>query len=399
MKVAAAVCLLLSLLSPGLALVTKAFAARASAAAPAIAHHEFGLRRERGGGCSMNYGKYQSQRSQGKTSHDEVSYRSKAGVALSIPQAERYSSRDWFHNIITMPSSIILNRVRVPLIWQMLWSAVVCFAHRRMGFPGMSMKPHTLMGGSLGLLLVFRTNTANGRFWEGRQIWERVVNLSRDFARTSMLYSDVIGTKRVRRMANLLCMFAVVLQEHVQGYKDVAVYAHLTNEAELKELDEATGNRPLLIANKMGKEVRSIEYEDNWSSRERLAMMGMVDKLSDCIGACERLVQTPVPLHYVRHTSRFLIIWCFMLPLVLVSEVGFAAVPIGGIMTWALFGIQEIGLLIEEPFSRSLKLEVFANTIVEDVMQTIEVDAKQPIFSSSSSVESREVAQVLEELR
>ena len=46
-----------------------------------------------------------------------------------------------------------------------------------------------------------------------------------------------------------------------------------------------------------------------FSSRERLAMFGYVDQMSYRIGECERLVQTPVPLNYARHTSRFLAIW------------------------------------------------------------------------------------------
>jgi predicted membrane chloride channel (bestrophin family) len=64
---------------------------------------------------------------------------------------------------------------------------------------------------------------------------------------------------------------------------------------------------------------------------------------SQAIGACERLVQTPVPLTYARHTSRFLSIWCLTLPLALVGDFGFYTVPVMAVVTWALFGIQEIG--------------------------------------------------------
>lgn len=67
-------------------------------------------------------------------------------------------------------------------------------------------------------------------------------------------------------------------------------------------------------------------YSEDWSSRERLAILAMCNKLSATIGGCERLVQTPVPLHYVRHTSRFLTIWCFLLPLVIGERLCFATV-------------------------------------------------------------------------
>ncbi len=41
---------------------------------------------------------------------------------------------------------------------------------------------HSLLGFVLSLLLVFRTNTAYDRWWEGRKLWGKLVNDSRNFA-------------------------------------------------------------------------------------------------------------------------------------------------------------------------------------------------------------------------
>ena len=43
-------------------------------------------------------------------------------------------------------------------------------------------------GSALGLLLVFRTNTAYNRFWEGRKIWERILNSLRDLGKYARAY-------------------------------------------------------------------------------------------------------------------------------------------------------------------------------------------------------------------
>ena len=88
------------------------------------------------------------------------------------------------------------------------------------------------------------------------------------------------------------------------------------------------------------------------------------------IGACERLVQTPVPLNYARHTSRFLSLWCLTMPMALVGDLGLLTVPVIGAVTWGLFGIQEIGLMIEEPFRRALRLDIVTRTIYADVQET-----------------------------
>lgn len=66
---------------------------------------------------------------------------------------------------------------------------------------------HFLPGSALGLLLVFRTNTAYNRFWEGRRIWEKILNSLRDLGRMTVLYGDVIQPARVERILHLLCAF------------------------------------------------------------------------------------------------------------------------------------------------------------------------------------------------
>ena len=35
---------------------------------------------------------------------------------------------------------------------------------------------HSMAAGALSLLLVFRTNSAYDRFWEGRKLWGKLVN-------------------------------------------------------------------------------------------------------------------------------------------------------------------------------------------------------------------------------
>jgi hypothetical protein len=125
--------------------------------------------------------------------------------------------------------------------------------------------------------------------------------------------------------------------------------------------------------NKLGKEIRGIPDSVVFTSRERLAMIKHVDDLCSYIGACERIVQTPVPLTYARHTSRFLSLFCLSMPIALVGELGAYIIPFVSFVTWSLFGILEIGMMIEEPFQKALKLEVFGNTIRRDLSDLIHV--------------------------
>ena len=181
-----------------------------------------------------------------------------------------------------------------------------------------------------------------------------------------------MSSHQLERIFHLLCAFPLVLQEHIQGFRQPkALMGYLTDEDILK-IGLVT-NRPFFITNKLAKEIRTIPESEGFTSRERQMMYKYVDELSHSIGGCERIVQTPVPLTYARHTSRFLSLWCLTLPIALVSELGWYLVPFTALVSWSLFGIQEIGMMIEEPFQRALKLEVFANTIVRDLSDLLHV--------------------------
>jgi predicted membrane chloride channel (bestrophin family) len=207
-----------------------------------------------------------------------------------------------------------------------------------------------------------------------------------------MLYKDQLSRHRERRINKLLCLFPYLLAEYL-GFACKDDFSRLIPTHDYDEVINAR-NRPLLVATLLSLEVKSIP--DNatveqvfFSNRERLAMLVLVEKMSKCIGACERLVQTPVPLNYARHTSRFLTFWCLTLPLALVGDIGAAIIWVMALVSWGLFGIQEIGLMIEEPFRRSLDLDVIIRAIIDDIKDTRFLPEKRKRAESRADREAK----------
>mmetsp|Transcript_2608 Transcript_2608/g.5975 ORF Transcript_2608/g.5975 Transcript_2608/m.5975 type:complete len:544 (+) Transcript_2608:299-1930(+) len=304
--------------------------------------------------------------------------RGQGGEELAIPQARRYVSRDWLHILREMPRSQTLSRIRGIVLVQTIWALVLAMINRfivqipQLGSPA-------LVTPALGLLLVFRTNAAYNRFWEGCRLWEKLTDRSRNLIRYASLYHNAAGTKKVQRIGRLLSALALVLKQHLTHPREEEtkfVEERLLDPEDVELLGRVQ-NRPLFLTNLLAAEVHAIPDVANsnsgsgFSSRERLSMIRIIDEITDVIGACERIVQTPVPLNYARHTSRFLTFWCLTLPLALVGDMGMAVVPVTALVVWAMYGIQEIGLMIEEPFRRSLSLHVFCNTIYHDVQETL----------------------------
>jgi len=83
----------------------------------------------------------------------------------------------------------------------------------------------------------------------------------------------------------------------------------------------------------------------------RIQMERQLEIISNCYGACERIVRSNVPASYSRHMSRFLSVWCFTLPLVLVHTLQWVMIPTVALICWSLFVIEEVGHVIEDPFN------------------------------------------------
>jgi hypothetical protein len=127
-------------------------------------------------------------------------------------------------------------------------------------------------------------------------------------------------------------------------------------------------NRPLWVCDRMAQELRNVPDGPTFSARERLAFIGKVEKLSQSIGACERIHQTAVPLNYARHSLRALTLWLFTLPFALVGSSNLATGPVLFLVSWLLFGVYEIGYSIEDPFQGTLRLSVLCDAIRRDVL-------------------------------
>jgi len=64
---------------------------------------------------------------------------------------------------------------------------------------------------------------------------------------------------------------------------------------------------------------------------------------------CERIMRTPLPMTYSRHSSRFLFVWINALPFALYGSFGWGCIAVTVLISALLLGIDEIGVQIEEP--------------------------------------------------
>lgn len=291
-------------------------------------------------------------------------------LAASAINARRYAAADWFKNLVTIRKSVILRRISIPLLFNACVTFCICLWHTKVcPLPRCVLLPHKLLGTFLGLLLVFRTNKAYDRFWEARRVWGIVVNECRAFASLACTF---LTPKQAQPMLSLVNAFPVVMRNSILGKRGTGKLKKLLLKGELDALQRAE-NQPLYVLSRL-------RYLTQDSSRlgvvekEREMLLTCATVLQKCIGTCERIYDTPIPITYSRQTERFMMIYVSTLPFALVNALGWDTLFVMIMIAWALFGIFEIGNMIEEPFTALnhrplLPLSEITSTIQRDVRE------------------------------
>ena len=224
----------------------------------------------------------------------------------------------------------------------------------------------------LGLLLVFRTNTSYERFWEGRKLWGNVVNTSRNLARQIWVSVDT-NRRSKERALKLLVAYAIAMKQHLRQQPCQQELTHLVTPAQLNQLT-GMNSPPLEIAFWLGDYLQVQQLKGRISPYQLQAMTQQVNSLVDSLGGCERILKTPLPLAYSIHLKQLLVMYCLALPFQVVSELNLWTVPVVALVAFAVFGVEEIGLEIENPFGcdpNDLPLNAICQTMERNIQDLI----------------------------
>ncbi|MEN9225686.1 MAG: bestrophin family ion channel [Thermostichus sp. HHBFW_bins_43] len=228
----------------------------------------------------------------------------------------------------------------------------------------------------LGLMLVFRTNTAYERFWEGRKAWGSLVNDVRNLARLIWvaIEEQQSGDREEKiKTLYLLPAFAVAMKQHLRQERLLDEIQPLVSPQQLQRLKDLN-HPPLQIAFWIGDYLQQ-QYETGRVEVYQLTIMvERLNSMVDALGACERILMTPMPLAYALHLKQLLLLYCLSLPFQMVQGLGWMTGPIVGLLSFMLFGIEEIGIEIENPFGRDpndLPLDGICNKMRHNIADLI----------------------------
>ena len=286
----------------------------------------------------------------------------------------RYEPRSWL-NVVVRVKGTVLRRVALRTLLVAAMAATVAWLKNARGIDlSIPVIVHSIVGVALGLLLVFRTNASYDRYWEGRKLVGGMVNTCRDLGRQVASYLPDDQEAR-ERAAGLIIAFYATIRRYLRGERDLPELAGVLSADDLRELDRRRA-QPLGVAQRLTDLLVDRARRGTLSEERLRTLDSNITTMIGLWGGAERIVATPVPFAYAHHIKVFLTGFCFTLPFALVGTIHWFAVVGAAAVAFGMFGIDEIGVEIEDPFGyddNDLPMDDIGGRIATDVYQVLSV--------------------------
>jgi putative membrane protein len=262
----------------------------------------------------------------------------------------KYNPKNWFKLIFALHKS---DTIRI------LWKEIIYIgiftlglAYVELNYVDLEKVPleklitvYSLIGFVISLLLVFRTNSAYDRWWEGRKKWGALVNDSRNLA--IKISSIVQGEEQREFFRRMISNFSLAMKEHLRDNRNI-------DELELtdaeKQLLAGKKHVPNAISQLIYQEVLRVKKAGLLTEEEYLAIDTNINALLDSLGACERIKNTPIPFSYSLFLKKFIFIYVTTLPLAFISIFGYYSALIATFVFYVLVSMEVLAEEIEDPF-------------------------------------------------
>ncbi|TPX51261.1 hypothetical protein SeLEV6574_g00386 [Synchytrium endobioticum] len=301
-------------------------------------------------------------------------------IRVEIGNQSSYQYRDLFR----LTGSVALV-VAVPTLFFTAWSAIWTTLYMQLNIRQLAISPQliTILGVTLGLLLVFRTNTAYDRYWEGRRTWGAVITQSRNLARLFWVSVVSKGDNPLKDLEekkgaiNLIIALLYATKHYLRAevgfdYPDVMPYiGHL---ADFNDPDNPPDVRhlPIYILTHLAAYVTKMRAAEKLDVGTQGQCMTALSGLTDALSSLERIRSSPIPMAYTIHLKHCLFIYLLAIPFQVVNGMYYFTIPTVGIAAFTLLGIESIGAEIENPFGldvNDLPIEDFCNSLKDEMVR------------------------------
>ena len=260
--------------------------------------------------------------------------------------------------------------------------------------PTSAVAPYELIGVALAVLLMIRTNSGYDRWYEGRKLWGGIVNQSRNLAQIGLVYGPRDAGWR-EEFVRWVAAFSHACRHSLRGENDVHDMRDLLDEQSLRELRRSQ-HLPLHVSNRLA---RLLQEALDRNELDQFAFMQAEQQrnlLIDHIGACERILKTPLAASLSVKIRRFLFLYLMALPFGLYDKVGLATPLIVMLVAYPLLSLDQISVELQNPFSKRrlshLPLEDICVTIQKNLLALLEAEEEVAVLEEEEVTQQKRIA-------
>lgn len=274
-----------------------------------------------------------------------------------------------------IPFGKIFKRAWKTLFILLMYTLLLIYLHDDLNQKYLKVHPSipAILGTTLAFFMGFITNSSYSRWWEARKLWGRIVNDSRTLARQVIGLVDepnkVDEEKRqfVLRQVAWCWVLANVLRK-----KDYSGPMNDFLSVEEKEKLKGHSNVPngLLLFHQ--HQLSDFFRNQRLNHYQQMQIDATLSRLCDHMGACERIKNTVFPTQYSFFVHFVLVLFLFVLPLGIVSELHILTVPVVLAIGFIFVMIEGIEINMQSPFE-----DLDTDTPMYALSRTIEINLKQ----------------------
>jgi len=284
----------------------------------------------------------------------------------------KYNPKNWFGLIFEFHKSDTLRKLIYVLIIYALFSLLIVYLELHYTNFESTISIHSLIGFIIGLLLVFRTNTAYDRWWEGRKLVGALVNTSRNLALKLNAIIDEKDKSKRQYYSKMISNYCYSFKEHLRGQKNLKELKS-ADDFQISKLD-GINHIPNAIAKDIFVKNKNLYDSKTISGNILITIDEQTKAFTDIIGGCERIKKTPIPYSYNIFIKKFIFIYTITLPIGLATTFFYWTIPISIFILYVLSSLELLAEEIEDPFGvdqNDLPLDDICKTIEENVEEIL----------------------------
>lgn len=209
---------------------------------------------------------------------------------------------------------------------------------------------HTLLGFAISMLLVFRTNTAYDRWWEGRKLWGALVNNSRNLAMKLAVMLPETDKEQRAFFRKIIPAYAYAMHNHLRREDTrIALFEEDARHPIFQHIDKDK-HVPNQVSLLMYRHIQQLYKEQKLTGDQLIILNAELQSFTDICGACERIKNTPIPYSYSVFIKKFIFFYIMTLPFGYVFSLGYYVIPVVAFVFYVLASLELIAEEIEEPF-------------------------------------------------